>query len=66
MKKLVDEKLETVKRMSDVEIALTNSEDEYTMMKDMYEREVDENRFEDLDLGPLSPFLNVPFKFVFQ
>jgi hypothetical protein len=41
---LVDEKLETVKRMSDIERSLSNTEDEYSTLKELYDREVEENR----------------------
>ena len=44
LKKLVDEKLETVKRMSDIERSLSNTEDEYSTLKELYDREVEENR----------------------
>ncbi len=44
LKKLVEEKLETVKRMSDIERSLSNTEDEYSTLKELYDREVEENR----------------------
>lgn len=44
MKKLVDEKLETMKRLSDIERSLSNTEDEFSTLKELYDREVDENR----------------------
>lgn len=44
LKKLVDEKTETLKRMSDVERSLSNTEDEFATLKELYDREVEENR----------------------
>ena len=44
LKKLVDEKTETLKRMSDVERSLSNTEDEIATLKELYDREVEENR----------------------
>jgi ABC-type transporter lipoprotein component MlaA len=44
LKKLVEEKLDTVKRMSNIERSLSNTEDEYSTLKELYEREVEENR----------------------
>ena len=44
LKKLVDEKLEAVKKQKDLEKALSNTEDEYSSLKELYEKDVDENR----------------------
>ena len=44
LKKLVDEKLEAVKKQKDLEKALSNTEDEYSSLKELYEKYVDENR----------------------
>ncbi len=41
---MVDEKLETSKRLSDIERSLSNTEDEFATLKELYDREVDENR----------------------
>jgi regulator of replication initiation timing len=40
----VDEKLDTMKRLSDIERSLSNTEDEFSTLKELYDREVDENR----------------------
>ena len=44
LKKLVDEKLEAVKKQKELEKALSNTEDEYGSLKELYEKYVQENR----------------------
>ena len=44
LKKLVDEKLEAVRKMQDLEKQLSNTEDEFTVMKELYERNVEESK----------------------
>merc|ERR1719210_2863625 len=44
LKKLVDEKLEAVKKQKELEKALSNTEDEYGSLKELYEKYVLENR----------------------
>jgi regulator of replication initiation timing len=44
LKKLVDEKLEAVKKMQEVEKNLSNTEDEFAVMKEMYDRNLEENQ----------------------
>lgn len=44
LKKLVDEKLEAVKKQKELEKALSNTEDEYGSLKELYDKDVQENR----------------------
>ena len=44
LKKLVDEKLEAVKKQKELEKVLSNTEDEYASLKELYEKDVEENR----------------------
>lgn len=44
LKRLVDEKLEAVKKLQDVEKALSTTEDEVTALKELYERDIEENK----------------------
>merc|ERR1711981_424243 len=44
IKKLVDEKLEAVKKQKELEKALSNTEDEYGSLKELYDKNVQENR----------------------
>merc|ERR1712179_184202 len=44
LKKVVDEKLESCKKLKEVEQALHNLEEEYTALRKLYDRVVDENK----------------------
>jgi len=44
LKKVVDEKLESCKKLKEVEQALHNLEEEYTSLRKLYDRVVDENK----------------------
>ena len=44
LKKLVDEKLEAVKKQKELEKALSNTEDEYGSLKELYDKNVLDNR----------------------
>lgn len=44
LKKLVDEKLEAVKKMQDLEKQLSTTEDEFAVLKELYERNAEENK----------------------
>ena len=44
LKKLVDEKLEAVKKMQDLEKQLSNTEDEFAVLKELYENNSEENK----------------------
>jgi len=44
LKKLVDEKLEALKKLKEVEKTLRNMEDEYTSLRQLYDKGMDENQ----------------------
>lgn len=44
LKRLVNEKLEAVKKAQDIEKTLSNTEDEYATLKEMYEKNMEENK----------------------
>lgn len=44
LKRLVDEKLEAVKKQRDLKKALSNTEDEFASLKELYERDVEHNK----------------------
>ena len=44
LKKIVDDKLEAVNKLKDVEVSLVHLEAEYSSLKQLYERSIDENK----------------------
>ena len=44
LKKLVDEKLEAVKKMQDLEKQLSTTEDEFAVLKELYEKNAEESK----------------------
>ena len=44
LKKIMDEKLEAVKKLKETEKQLSTTEDEYAVLKELYDRDLDENK----------------------
>ena len=44
LKKIVDDKLEAVSKLKGVELSLTNLEAEYTSLRQLYDKSLDENK----------------------
>ena len=44
LKKIMEEKLEAVKKLKELEKQLSTTEDEFAVLKDLYDRDVEENK----------------------
>lgn len=62
LKKIVDDKLDAVNKLNDVELSLTNLEAEYSSLKQLYDKSVEENKKLSEKLTTLSEDLNKKIK----
>ena len=58
LKKIVDDKLEAVNKLKNVELSLSNLEAEYSSLRQLYDKSIDENKKLSEKLTTLSEDLN--------